>query len=206
MTEKDKQTLMAAVIAAVLLVGGSIYYKVFLAKDQIKIAERQAVKLETDIKELNAKAAKLKTWTERRDELAKMQANIDKVSRRLPDSPDAPGFLNALVQVLRGTGIIQESLRAEVPKQSSQYTEIPYQARAYGRYHEVGQFLSLIEQNPDRFMRVKKLNIETTLDRPSIHPIQLQIGTFTFNKSAMSAAAAPAPAPVKGKAKSPAKK
>ena len=63
----------------------------------------------------------------------------------------------------------------------SLYTEIPYVILAHGRYHAVGQFLTLVEQNPQRFMRVKYLKIKNDLLRPSIHTIQMVVETFMFN-------------------------
>ena len=107
---------------------------------------------------------------------------IQKVIQRLPSRPDAPGFLVALVSILRQTGIIQRSVTPEETVNRTQYTEIPYEIDAFGRYHELGQFLTLVEQNPARFMRVKAMRVSNNLARPSIHPIELQISTFMFNQ------------------------
>jgi Tfp pilus assembly protein PilO len=87
----------------------------------------------------------------------------------------------ALVSTLRVTGIIQETVKPENVRDRAQYTEIPYTVEAHGRYHELGQFLTLIEQNPQRFMRVKSFKLGTNLLRPSIHPIKMEITTFMFN-------------------------
>jgi Tfp pilus assembly protein PilO len=68
------------------------------------------------------------------------------------------------------------------PQNRVQYTEIPYTIEAHGRYHEIGQFLTLIEQNPQRFMRLRNFTAENNLERPSIHPVQMEISTFMFNQ------------------------
>ena len=125
--------------------------------------------------------AEIQELMAQRDELDRQRELIQTVVARLPSSPDAPGFLMALVSILRTTHIIQEIVKPERPQNREQYTEIPYIVEAHGRYHALGQFLTLIEQNPQRFMRLKNLNIENNLDRPSIHPIKMEIPTFMFN-------------------------
>jgi len=75
----------------------------------------------------------------------------------------------------------------------------------------IGIILTLLEQNTDRFMRVKSFKITDNLQRPSVHPIDMQISTFMFNTQPPQAPAAPKAQPAnaaakKGPAKAPAKK
>ncbi len=142
---------------------------------QIEDAKEEKVDLEKEL-------AQIKDLLSPKGEIEKQAEMIRKVTRRLPSSSDAPGFLNTLMLSLRTTGIIQEEVKPETTSDESRlYTEIPYKVKALGHYHAFGQFLTLIEQNPERFMRVKNMTISNSELRPSIHPFDIEIETFIFN-------------------------
>ncbi len=83
-------------------------------------------------------------------------------------------------KTLRSSGIVTSKVAPEKLSIYSGYTEIPYTVKAQGRYHEFGQLLNLLEENPDRFMRVKSLTISNNPRQPSHHPIDVGIATFMF--------------------------
>jgi Tfp pilus assembly protein PilO len=116
------------------------------------------------------------------EELKAKQAFLAKVSAKLPDSPDAPGFYQALVRVLQVTRVDYSELQPLKDAPRTVYVELPYKITCKARYHDLGHFLNLIEENPDRFMRVKTFTIENQDSRPSVHPVTLEIGTFMFIK------------------------
>lgn len=181
-TEQQKsQLLVIGFLAAVLLVV-VVYFHFVIGRSQINQFKKQSTELRQDIADAEAELAEIRAILAQEDEMERQRAQIAKVVRRLPSNPDAPGFLMALVSVLRTTGIIQEMVKPERVASRSQYTEIPYSIEAFGRYHEFGQFLTLIEQNPDRFMRVKSFTLTNTENRPSMHPVDLEVATFMFNR------------------------
>ncbi len=200
LTEKEKTAFTIVGFFAVLGLVGVGYTKYFFVNAAITQAKKKEQAAEKDIEALKQNKKQIEGWLGRKDEMEAVRAEIRKVTRRLPESPDAPGFLNALVATLRATGIIQQSVRPKGNLPRSQYTEIPYTIAAYGRYHELGQFLTLIEQNPDRFMRLKNLTLTNNLARPSVHPIDMQIETFMFGTAPASRGKS---GPAKGGAKSP---
>lgn len=180
-SEQQKSQLLVIVIVGGLLIFGVVYYHMFVGRAKITQSNRQAANLQRQIKAKNAELKEIKDLIASKDKLEKRRQMISKVIQRLPSRPDAPGFLVALVSILRQTGIIQRAVKPEKTRPRSEYTEIPYSVTAFGRFHELGQFLTLVEQNPDRFMRVKAMKISNNVNRPSIHPIDLQISTFMFN-------------------------
>lgn len=183
-SEQQKSQLMLIAVFGVILLCIVGYYHFFVGRPKIQNLNRQASSVQSDIEQKTTELEEIRTLLAQRDRLEKRRRVINKVVRRLPSRPDAPGFLVALVSILRQTGIIQRYVTPEQTANRSQYTEIPYEVGAFGRYHELGQFLTLVEQNPQRFMRVKDLQISNNLNRPSIHPITLQISTFMFNRRA----------------------
>lgn len=148
------------------------------------VAQDNRMRIETEkkLESLQKDLAQVESLVDQKKELERQSEMIRKVTQRLPSSPDAPGFLNALLMTLSTTGIVQEEVKPVEKETRALYTEIPYTIQAHGRYHAIGQFLTLIEQNPDRFMRVKSLQIGNDANRPSIHPIKMDVTTFMFNQ------------------------
>lgn len=181
--EQTKVRLMMTVFLGMvgLIMIGFFYF--ILGRGMINDYRRRAGDVRVELEENKEQLAQIDALMAQRDEIEAQAATIRKVTRRLPSSPDAPGFLNEMVKVLRTTGIFQEEVKPKSTHSYALYTEIPYQIKAYGYYHAFGQFLTLIEQNPDRFMRVKSMTITNNLSRPSVHPIEMEIATFMFKQA-----------------------
>ena len=181
-TEQQKSKLMVVVFLGVILLVVVGYFHFMLGRAQVTKFNKQADKLSAELSTAKKELAEIKHLMAQQEELEAQRAVIEKVVKRLPSSPDAPGFLMELVSGLRQTGIIQEFVKPAGPQDRSQYTEIPYTVEAFGRFHELGQFLTLMEQNPQRFMRLKSFDLSNNLQRPSIHPIKMEIATFMLNQ------------------------
>jgi Tfp pilus assembly protein PilO len=183
LNEQNKTRVLVTVIIGVVCLFGIGYYHWMFGLDTINGYEQNTAKVNKELKDLNTQLRQIKQTISQKDEVARQAETIAKVTRRLPSSPDAPGFLNALVSILGTTGIVQEEVKPDAVTPMTLYTEIPYSVKAQGHYHAFGQFLTLMEQNPDRFMRIKNLKLSNSLERPSVHPIEMKIATFMFNKA-----------------------
>ncbi|HOE96372.1 MAG TPA: type 4a pilus biogenesis protein PilO [Candidatus Sumerlaeota bacterium] len=181
MSDQQKTALLVTVFVGLVGLILIAYFHFMIGRGMINKYERRTRDMVEETKELEVQLAEIRSLLSQKDELEKQAEMIEKVTRRLPDSPDAPGFLNALVMILGTTGIIQEEVKPDKNTARALYTEIPYSVKAHGHYHAFGQFLTLVEQNPDRFMRLKKLTIGNNAERPSVHPIEMEITTFMFN-------------------------
>ena len=182
MNENQKVIVLGTVfmgLVGLVLIG---FFYFMLGRSQISSNERQVVTLTEKVDAKKKELARINGRLNMREELDREAEMIEKFTRRLPSSPDAPGFLNALVAILGSTGIVQQEVKPDSNTERGVYTEIPYSIKAYGHYHAIGQFLTLIEQNSDRFMRVKNLTITNELTRPSMHPVEMDITTFMFNE------------------------
>jgi Tfp pilus assembly protein PilO len=180
----DKQKvaiLVGGFMGCVVLIMICFFY-FMVGRGQINSYETQAKTLGEKLTLKKTELAQVKSQLDMGPELERQAEMVRKFTQRLPSSPDAPGFLNALVTILGTTGIVQEEVKPTMTSQRPVYTEIPYEIRAYGHYHAMGQFLTLIEQNEDRFMRVRRLKIGNNPLRPSMHPIEMEITTFMFNQ------------------------
>lgn len=182
LNEQQKTGVIITVFVGVvclILIG---YFHLMIGREMISGYNKDLLNKTKELKDLGTQLAQINKTIAEKDEVEKQAETIRKVTRRLPSSPDAPGFLNALVAILGTTGIMQEEVKPDPTNSLSLYTEIPYTIKAQGHFHAFGQFLTLMEQNPDRFMRVKNLKITNTLERPSIHPVEMNIATFMFNQ------------------------
>ena len=181
LNEQQKMGLLITLFVGVvglILIG---YFHLMIGRGMINSYERRTDNMKKELGDLQAQLNQINKTINQKAEVEKQAEAIRKITRRLPSSPDAPGFLNALVAILGTTGIVQEEVKPDATTQLSLYTEIPYTIKAQGHYHAFGQFLTLLEQNPDRFMRIKNLKLSNSLERPSIHPIEMNIATFMFN-------------------------
>jgi Tfp pilus assembly protein PilO len=104
------------------------------------------------------------------------------VAAKLPSTVAPEEFFKAFEKILKTTRLSYSELKPLPLLERAIYTEIPYQLVGNGRYHDFGQFLNLVEENPDRLMRIKTFVIENDDSRPSLHPIKVQLATFKFNK------------------------
>jgi Tfp pilus assembly protein PilO len=182
LTDKQKKGLIVTLFIGAVGLIVIAYFHFMIGRGMINNYTRQSEDARKEIAELGDQLQSIKDLMGQKDEIESQAAMIRKVTRRLPGSPDAPGFLGALVTSLGTTGIFQEEVRPDRNISRALYTEIPYRVKAHGYYHAFGQFLTLIEQNPDRFMRIKSLKLSNNPDRPSVHPIDMEIVTFMFNR------------------------
>jgi Tfp pilus assembly protein PilO len=179
--EQAKKSMTVGIFIALMLAAGFAYYHYIWLKPYYQNYENKKKSLNTEIKTLNAELREILDLEKQKDKIAEMQRVVNEAAKRLPNTPDAAGFYQELIRVLRITGVF--AMRVEPGKKRSEvmYTEIPYSIACQCRYHEFGQFLNLIEDNQSRFMRVNSFTIKNNNDRPSIHPISVNISTFMFN-------------------------
>ncbi len=181
-SEQDKKTLSIGVFIAAVIFVGLAYWHFFFLKLHYKQNTAQKTTIKAEIKGYKEQLAEIRKAEAQRDQIDKMRAVVKETAKRLPDRPDAPGFFNELIRILRITGVQTTRVDPLAPRGQTLYTEIPYSIVSRCRYHEFGQFLNLIEENQRRFMRVNSFNITNNDQRPSVHPVTVGISTFMFNK------------------------
>ncbi len=181
-TDKQKTALLVIGFGGAVLMVLVLYFQFVFNKQQMSDMNRRKDRAERELTNLRKELATINAILAERELMERQMEVLKQITRRLPQTVDAPGFLTALINSLRATGLLQQSVEPLKPVDRSLYTEIPWDIIGFGRYHELGQFLTLIEQNPDRFMRVRQMVVDNSLQRPSIHPLRLQISTFMFTR------------------------
>jgi Tfp pilus assembly protein PilO len=83
--------------------------------------------------------------------------------------------------MLHNTGVDYDAVRPLPDRRRQLFTEMPYLIDSNAAFHEFGQFLNLIEENPNRFMRVSHIDVTNSREHPTVHPANLEITTFTLH-------------------------
>ena len=183
-TSEQKKTLILIVVLGVLALGGCAWYWYMLGRTAVAVSTKQANDAIEKQKVVDAKLeefAKFKKDVEDSGTWEELKLRLSLIESRLPKTEEAFGFFEALDEILRKTSVSNQRLEKQKTNPEVRYTEIPYSIRAVGRYHEFGQFLSLVENNEKRFMRVKTFQITDDAKRPSLHPIGVEIATYSFS-------------------------
>ena len=180
LTANQRTALLSTIIFGGVIIGVTFYLYFMLGVKAISGKNDQIEKTKKKISGLTAQLKEMDELDKVKDQFDIIAAKLDRISRRLPSIPEAPEFLNALSSAIRATGISARKLAPEKENDFDRFTEIPYSIEGVGRYHEIGQFLTIVEENPQRFMRVKSLKIENDKDRPSLHHFSMGIATFMF--------------------------
>ena len=181
LTPKERDAVKAFFILAIFVAAIVGYYYYWVVKPQLVKDAEQVKKLNAEISTLNDRLRAMDVAAANLQSLREKQALLQAVSEKLPNSIDAPGFYQALVKILQVTRVEYSELVQQKEMVRTIYTEIPYRIVCRASYHDFGQYLNLIEENPDRFMRVKKFIIENNDKRPSVHPVTVELATFMFN-------------------------
>jgi len=181
--EQAKKTMSVGIFLAIVVIVGVGWWHFYILKPHYLRNETLKKTLNEEIKILKGGLKDIDEAEKNRPIITEMRKVVEEASMRLPSSPDAPGFFQELIRILRITGVQARRVDPLERHGSVLYTEIPYKIECNCRYHELGQFLNLIEENQNRFMRVKSFSIGNNENRPSIHPVTVNIATFMFNKA-----------------------
>jgi Tfp pilus assembly protein PilO len=179
---QQKDAVKAGFILAIVLIGGVGAYYWYMAKPAITTAKATIEKTNTEITGLRERMKEMEVSAANMEELKRKQKLLAEVAAKLPSTIAPQEFFHALDKILQVAQIDVSELQPESLLPREIYTEIPYKIIGRGRYHDFGQFLNLIEENPDRLMRVKTFTIENDDNRPSIHPMTVELATFKLEK------------------------
>ena len=182
LTPSEKDAVKASIFLAVILAAMIAYYDFYILAEDIKRNTTQVEELKNQITERKERLYEMKQMVSNRVEVEQKQQILERIVKRLPKNEDDLGFYNAFGPVCQATHFEYTELSKMPPTTRTSYTEIPYRIIGKSRFHDFGQFLNMIEENPDRLMRVKGFTIDNQTQRPSIHPVTVEIASFTFSQ------------------------
>jgi Tfp pilus assembly protein PilO len=182
MTDAEKDKIKAGLVLVVALLVGIVYYDMSIVASTIETNKAAIKRHEENLKTEQATLDMMKAQISDRPRLEARIALLEKVIAKLPKTPDPQGLFQALEGIFQITRMDILAMDTGAQRVADEYTELPYVISSRARYHDFGQFLNLIEENPKRLMRVKSFVVENDSNRPSIHPLRVTIATFMFNR------------------------
>jgi type IV pilus assembly protein PilO len=122
------------------------------------------------------------------EDIAMFKTKVDLYEKKLPAEQEIPSLLESLTKMARRSNVtilgitpVSVSQREEKEFYGRAYQEFPIVISAKSGYHELGSFLSDLE-NADRFMKVADLSIRSNNATPSRHNIELIVATYILLK------------------------
>jgi Tfp pilus assembly protein PilO len=181
LNEQDKKTLQIGLFLCALILVGAVWakFQIFSVTNTRTMGEIDAINAEVRVQQQLRND--LLDLRDRRDEIEALASRILLASSRLPSTREAREFYGELQQIVGTTQFDWNEFHPQRERTHQLYTEIPYRIAARSNYHEFGQFLNLIEENPSRFMRISRIDITNDRDRPVNHPVDVEITTFMLH-------------------------
>ncbi len=181
--KNDPKKLIIAISAVVGI--ALLLYTLFVLKPQIvNIAETRGKlgKINADLKSARADIANMGTMKSAVEAYNKKMSDYDKA---LPSEDKIPALLESLSEMansadMRIAGIVPVAAK-EVPGAVRVYREIPINITGKAGYHEVGRFITSIE-NSDRFMKVTDIQIKGDKASPRMHNVDLTVVAYVMQE------------------------
>jgi len=178
---KDKKT-QVVILAGLLAILGVVLYFSFILKPQIvRVAESvsAAGSIDADLKEAGKNIANIPAF---KKNIVAYEEKVDRYEKMLPVEQEIPSLLENLSNIARSSnikivGIIPVTVKEDKPKKAQVYQEIPILINAKSGYHELGKFLSSME-NSDRFMKVADIQIKSNAQSPKKHEVEVLVLTY----------------------------
>ena len=189
LSETDKKILQVVLVVGLFSVVGLFYYSFGVVKDRVKRLNERINTTEKQIKEKETYVQDLREWQNRQADIQGLIQALNEEIKRLPTSIDERNFFQILAECIAKANLSDVKVtrpigRGRKGKQLDlgAYVERPYRIYCKARYHDLGQFLMLIEQHRERIMRLKTLDVSNNPKRPSRHPVNMQVATYVFTR------------------------
>ena len=177
-----KNTKQMAAIAGAIGLGMVYLYLNFLLLPQIRGTAKiydKAKKISADLAVSEREASEVAGL---KAQVARYHDKIETYEKMLPVEQEIPRLLGNLSTMAKNANV---KIVGITPLQSKQegaaeiYQEIPILINARSGYHELGKFLSDLE-NSDRFMKVADINIKENKTTPKKHDVELMVLTYVL--------------------------
>lgn len=182
LSEKDKATLFLGLMIPAVIFGIGFYFEWQIFKPQRVELVKQRTETEAKIKALNNELRDMRQALAEKDKIIKLRNAVVERAKRLQTTLDFEGNLQQINRMVTETGIPTQQVSPKAHVARSLYTDFPYDIKGTARYHEFGLLLNLIELNKERLMRVKQFDLKNDKQEPIIHPFDLTLASYVFNR------------------------
>lgn len=180
--DKNTQTLiLMALLCGILFISYLYFVLIPQVSSDINIIKK-TFNIRKELKEATSLVSKKVSLSKKLEDYAQ---KVELYEKKLPAQQEIPSLLENLSKMARNAnitiiGITPVTLKAVKEKKASIYEEIPILITARSGYHELGRFLSNLE-NGDRFMKVVDINIKANSTAPKKHDVELMVYTYVLS-------------------------
>ncbi|MFA5142830.1 MAG: type 4a pilus biogenesis protein PilO [Candidatus Omnitrophota bacterium] len=172
-----KQIMLVAALGGVLIL--VLYLKLLLVPQIRNVAKEyeRARKLRVDVTTAERDISSVDSL---KKQMAQYRTKIESYESMLPVEQEIPKLLEDLSSMAKRSGV---KIVGITPLQSGEearegiYQEIPILVNARSGYHELGKFLSELE-NASRFMKVVDLELKENKSAPKRHDVEVLVATY----------------------------
>jgi len=179
-SNKKKLILLIGVIVVLVTV---VYFN-FILVPQVTWVIKSVMNMGKANSELSSARADITKIGKLKDGMVLLEEKVDKYEKMLPAEQEIPSLLENLSVMARNSGIkivgiVPIERKDEKVDKNRIYKEIPILISAKSGYHELGRFLSNLE-NADRFMKVADIDIKSNAASPKKHDVELMVLTYAL--------------------------
>ncbi len=177
--------IFAALISCVLLIL-LIFFILIPQVNKITDILSKTGKAMSDLKEAQIEISRIDKY---KTDIATFKEKVDLYEKKLPAEQEIPSLLENLstlakkssISIVGITPVAPVSTKDQKVQKSSIYQEFPILVSAKSGYHELGSFLSSLE-NADRFMKVVDIEVNLNKATPKKHDVDLMVYTYILLK------------------------
>lgn len=174
------RNIKLAIAAATLAVPVALFYFLYFSpkNEEIAVEEKNVAKLQQELVEVRAKAAKL---DEQKALMANIEAKFKEAALVIPDTKEIPSLLTSISDQGSRAGLDMPSFVPGTEKAKEFYAEIPISLSVSGTYHNVGYFLDTVSKLP-RIVNVDKISMANPkmTDGEMLLTAKLDLVTYKF--------------------------
>ncbi len=161
----------AAILAAIVLVAGGLYFWIQPDYDQLGQLQRREQSLRTEFETKQQKVAALDAY---KAQLAEMERSFGDMLKQLPNKTEVANLLNDISQTRVASSLDEELFQPQAESPKEFYAEVPNRIIVTGTYHQMGGFVSAIAALP----RI------VTIDSVELSPLEKGHGDLRMTASA----------------------
>lgn len=180
-----KNSKLMALVASAAVVFLLLLYVRFLLVPQISGISEARSKLRNDTSLLKVALGDVAKIGLMKGVIEKYDKKLERYEKMLPADEGISDLLESLSDMAK---LANMSIVGIVPveqkgagAESIVYKEIPIMITAKAGYHELGQFLSNLE-NSDRFIKVADMQIKSNPSTPGRHDVELLVVTYALRR------------------------
>ena len=184
LSKEKPQTILFIALASVLILVIYFYFMLLPQIGWVTDILGKTGKLMSDVKSAELLISKKEIF---KNDIGSYRGKVESYEKRLPAEQEIPSILENLSNMAKGSNVkilgiapVQVSAKEAAAKNLGKiYKEIPILINAKSGYHELGIFLSNLE-NANRFMKVVDIEVKSSKASPKKHDIELIVCTYVL--------------------------